>query len=56
MIEILLNIKKKENRMQAQTSADLFQFEKMAKCNCERGFEVLYVCIKSESECPDSKN
>ena len=40
--------------MQAQTTAELFQLEKMPKCSCDRGFEALYVCLKKESECKDS--
>ena len=35
-------------------TAELFQLEKMPKCSCDRGFEVLYVCLKKDSECPDS--
>jgi hypothetical protein len=38
------------------STAELFQLEKMPKCNCQRGFEVLYVCLKKESECPDSSH
>jgi hypothetical protein len=28
--------------------------EKMAKCNCNRNYEVIYICLKSEHECKDS--
>jgi len=40
----------------ASTTAELFQLEKMPLCSCGRGFEVIYVCLKKESECKDSQN
>lgn len=33
--------------------ADVFKLEFMEKCNCNRGFEVLYFC--KSSECADNK-
>ena len=30
--------------------------EKMDKCNCGRNLEVIFICLKSEQECKDSKN
>lgn len=27
----------------------------MEKCNCGRGFDVMFVCLKSDQECKDSK-
>ncbi len=41
--------------MQVSTTVELFQLEKMEQCNCQRGFEVIYVCLKKETECADSK-
>ena len=29
--------------------------EKMPKCNCNRNFDALFVCLKSDQECKDSK-
>ena len=29
--------------------------EKMEKCNCGRNLEAIYVCLKTEKECKDSK-
>ena len=38
------------------TSAEIFMFEKMAKCNCNRNLEAIFVCLKNEQECKDSKD
>ena len=37
------------------TSADRLWFDKMEKCNCPLKLEVMFVCLKKENECPDSK-
>jgi hypothetical protein len=29
--------------------------EKMEKCNCGRNLETIFVCLKTEQECKDSK-
>ena len=42
--------------MEKITTADALMLDKMPKCNCNRDLEVLYVCVKSEEECKDSKN
>jgi hypothetical protein len=30
--------------------------ENMAKCNCNRSQEVLFVCLKTEKQCADAQN
>ena len=42
--------------MQKLSTAEAFMLEKMDKCNCNRGLEAIYVCLKTEQECKDSKN
>ena len=42
--------------MEKITTADALMLEKMQKCNCNRDLEAIYVCLKSEQECKDSKN
>jgi hypothetical protein len=50
----LLN--KLKERQGGQTTSEVLMLEKMEKCNCGRNFEVIYVCLKSEQECKDSKD
>ena len=39
-----------------QTSADVLMLEKMEKCSCPQKLEVMFVCLHSETQCPESKN
>jgi hypothetical protein len=41
--------------MNNETSADKLMIEKMDKCNCPLQLEVMFVCLKTEQECPQSK-
>ena len=42
--------------MEESKTAKAFILDDMAKCNCNKGLEAIYVCTKSEEECEDSKN
>ncbi len=42
--------------MQDSTYADSLQLEKMQMCSCNRNLQAIYICLKTEGECPDSKN
>ena len=41
--------------MERKTTAETLMLEKMPKCNCGRDLETIFVCLKTEQQCPDSK-
>ena len=38
-----------------KSTSEALMLEKMEKCNCGKNLEVIFVCLKSEQECKDSK-
>ena len=42
--------------MEKKTTAETLMLEKMPKCNCGRDLETIFVCLKTEQQCPASKN
>ncbi len=40
--------------MEGSTTSEMMMLEKMPKCNCNRNFEAIYICLKTVQECKDA--